>query len=498
MTSNRDAYRDLERRALEVATLGSCSALLGWDERTFLPPAGAAHRGAQVALLARIGHELWTDPRTGQLLDEIDAQSLTDHQVANLREWRRAYQRATKLPASLVEELARVTSEAQGVWQEAKRSSDFVAFRPSLEKIIGLKRQEADCVGYAAARYDALIDEFEPGVTTQQVRDLLGGLAAGLSPLVAEIVERQSKRPSVEWDCEFSVAAQEKLCREVASAVGFDFDRGRLDSTEHPFCSGMGPGDCRILTRFHSRRPFEAFFGTLHEAGHGLYEQGLDQTRWGTPCGMAASYGIHESQSRLWENQIGRSRPFWKAWGPRFRSAFSDVVDLSDERLWTHVNRVHPSLIRIDADEVTYNLHIAIRFELESAMLSGDLAVAELPTAWQEAFQRYLDLTVPDDARGCLQDIHWSFGGIGYFPTYTLGNLYSAQIMDAAEQRVPGLWEDIAAGSFLRLTKWLNENIHQHGQLYRPVELIERVTGEAPSSAAFLRYLRAKFLGDCG
>lgn len=490
------AYDELITRSREASMLGSCAAVLGWDERTFLPAGAAAHRGAQMALLARLTHEQITQPRVGELLDEVSGITLTEEEAANYRELRRSHDRAKKVPSALVSELAQVTSQAQGVWQEAKQKNDFATFRPWLEKIIALKRKEAECVGYQDSPYDALVDEFEPGARAAELKVLLGSLAKELAPLVAEIVSRQRPVREELWQREFPIAAQELLCREVATAVGFDFHGGRLDTTAHPFCTGIGPGDCRILTRYQINRPFESFFGTLHEAGHGLYEQGLNPERYGTPLGVAASFGIHESQSRLWENQIGRSRAFWSAWYPKFHSAFPAALnDVTEEQFCQAANAVRPSLIRIDADEATYNLHIVLRFELELALLTGDLPVADLPTAWNAKIREYFNIPVPDDAHGCLQDIHWSFGGIGYFPTYTLGNLYAAQFMDAAQRDLPGLWDDVQRGQFSRLTTWLREKVHCHGQQFRPNELCRRITGRSLTPQPFLSYIRNKFLG---
>lgn len=488
-------YQELISRVREIAVLGSCGAVLGWDERTFLPEAAAPHRGAQMALLARIGHEMFTDPRIGELIEASKASTLIADEQANLREIRRNYKRATKVPKQLVEELANITSQAQGVWQKAKETNDFALFRPWLEKIVALKRKEADCVGFQESPYDALVDEFEPGARTAELKTLFADLARDLAPLVAEIIERNKPLRQDFWTGEFSVVAQEKLSREICAAMGFDLSRGRLDTTAHPFCTGIGPGDCRILTRYHVNRPMESFFGTMHEAGHGLYEQGLEGDHWGTPLGTAASFGIHESQSRLWENMIGRSRAFWDGYFAKFQEAFAPKLDrVKVSEFWQKVNEVRPSLIRIDADEATYNLHIILRFELESAMLTGDLAVADLPSAWNERFKKYFGLEVPDEARGCLQDIHWSFGGIGYFPTYTLGNLYAAQFMTTIEHDLPKLWDDVRRCQFGGLTQWLRENIHRHGQRYRPDALCERITGQPLSPKPFLNYLRMKFL----
>lgn len=487
------AYDQLIARVRDCSTLGSCGAVLGWDERTFMPAAAAAHRGAQMAILARIGHELFTNPKVGELLGQLDEKTLPEDRSANVREIRRAYSRATRLPNELVEALARVTSQAQGVWQEAKAKNDFKLFQPWLEKIVALKRREADCVGFAESPYDALFDEFEPGGTAASVRSLFAKLAAELSPLVKLIADRMPAVKSELFAGEFPVAAQEALSRQVAVDIGFEFEKGRLDTTAHPFCTGIGPGDCRILTRYHAERPFESFFGTLHEAGHGLYEQGLPADHFGTPLGVAASFGIHESQSRMWENQVGRSRAFWEGYLPRFQRAFAPKWGSATvDDVWLAVNQVRPSFIRIDADEVTYNLHIILRFELEVSLLDGSLPVGDLPGAWNERFQAFFGLTPPSDAMGCLQDIHWSFGGIGYFPTYTLGNLYAAQFAEAATARMP-LDDQIRCGDFAPLTSWLRDNIHRHGQRYRPAELCGRITGRPLSHEPFIAYLKQKF-----
>ena len=491
-------YHQLIRRVRDAAVLGSCAGLLGWDERTYMPRQGAGHRSEQMALLARLGHEMITAPAAGDLLAtaEVETNSLLQDsdQKANLREIRRAYDRAVKLPKSLVEELARVTSQAQGVCQEARRDNDYPKFRPFLDRIIDLKRQEAQAVGFRDSIYDALFDEFEPGATAAETALLFDRLKSELSPMVAAIAD-SGKRPRRDiLEREFPVARQEMFAQAAAVAVGFDFDSGRLDATVHPFCTGLGPGDCRILTRYHLRKFQESFFGVLHEAGHGMYEQGLPASHYGTPVGAAASFGIHESQSRLWENQVGRSLPFWRHFFPRARQTFIEALgDVTLDEFVFAVNDVQPSYIRVDADEATYNLHIILRFELEQDLLTGNLKAADLPGAWSERFQTLFGLTPPDDANGCLQDIHWSFGGFGYFPTYTLGNLYAAQFMAQARRDLPSLDDDLARGEFVTLKHWLNRNIHVQGQRYRPGELCQRVTGRPLDPRPFLDYLRGKF-----
>ncbi|HZY87544.1 MAG TPA: carboxypeptidase M32, partial [Gemmataceae bacterium] len=413
---------------------------------------------------------------------------------ANVRETRRHYDRAVKLPAELVEEIARVTTRAQQAWQEARKASDFAAFRPWLERVVALTRRKAAALGYPSVPYDALLDEYEPGATTAEVTRVFADLRSDLVPLVGALTSsgRRPRRELLERD--YPVPRQEAFSREAATAIGFDFEAGRLDVTTHPFCSGTGPGDVRLTTRYNPRAFNESFFGTLHEAGHGIYEQGLPAEHFGTPLGSAASLGVHESQSRLWENQVGRGRPFWVYFFPRARDAFPAA--LSDAGLddWLFaVNDVRPSFIRVEADEATYNLHILLRFELEQALVSGDLKPADVPGAWGEKFRASFGLTPPDDAHGCLQDIHWSMGGLGYFPTYTLGNLYAAQLMERARADLGDLDGDFRRGEFGRLKGWLNEKVHRQGQRYRAAELCERITGRPLSHRPLLEYLRGKY-----
>ncbi|HKA06837.1 MAG TPA: carboxypeptidase M32 [Gemmataceae bacterium] len=492
------AYAELIRRSKEAAVLASCAALLGWDERTYMPHDGSAFRGDQMALLARLTHEMTTDPKVGECLAVIEGSALVADRESpaaiNTREIRRTYDRAVKLPKELVEELARVTTRAQQVWQEARAKSDFASFRPWLEQIVGLKRREADAVGYKDHPYDALLDEYEPGATAAEVRRVFAALSAELVPLIAAIGQ-SARRPRREiLEREYPVEVQQTFGRRAAEAIGFDFQSGRLDVTTHPFCSGIGPGDCRITTRYNPRFFNEAFFGVLHETGHGIYDQGLLAEHFGTPLGTYCSLGIHESQSRLWENQVGRGRPFWEHFYPRAQNAFPGALsDVRADDFYFAINEARPSLIRVEADEATYNLHIILRFELELNLLTGDLISADVPGAWNERFKKMFALTPPDDRRGCLQDIHWSMGGIGYFPTYTLGNLYAAQLMNSARNQLPGLEDDFTRGQFGRLKSWLNDKVHRPGRSYRSSELCRRVTGEGLRHGPFMDYLRDKF-----
>lgn len=499
MAANAEqSYDELIRRVKEYSLLASCGSVLGWDERTYMPHDGSAHRAEQMALLARLTHEMQTSPRIGELLSDVERSALVkDRESApavNVREIRRTYDRATKIPKELVEEIARVTTRAQQVWQEARKNNDFASFRPWLEKIVALKRREADAIGYKDTPYDALLDEFEPGATAAEITRTFAALRAELVPLVGAIVG-SGKRPRREiLEREYPVDRQQVFGQAAAAAIGFDFRGGRLDVTTHPFCSGIGPGDCRITTRYNPRHFNDAFFGILHEAGHGIYDQGLPPEHFGTPVGNFVSLGIHESQSRMWENFVGRGRPFWEHFFPRARQVFLDTLrDVSLDEFVFAINDVQPSFIRVEADEATYNMHVILRFELEQDLIRGDLRPADVPGAWNEKFWKSFNLTPPTDTLGCLQDVHWSFGGIGYFPTYTLGNMYAAQFMEQVHKDLGQLDGDFRRGDFSRLKGWLNEKIHRPGQRYRAGELCQQVTGKPLSHKPLLHYMRQKY-----
>jgi carboxypeptidase Taq len=451
--------------------------------------------------------------------------------AVNVRELRRAYDRRTKLPRSLVEELARTTSLAQHEWVASHAANDFARFRPWLERIFQLKRQESACLAEGTpcgapssgaspvvgqilpgnkpgqyAVYDPLLDEFEPGATAVELAGVFQSLKRELVPLVATLGERAARRRADHSGSEtigagagiltrhFPREKQRLFVEAAAGALGFDFSRGRLDVTAHPFCTGIGPGDCRITTRYDEHQFSDAFFGVLHEVGHGLYEQGLDPGHYGTPVGEAASLGVHESQSRLWENAVGRGLAFWMYWFPLAQQIFHEALsDVSIEAFHRAVNRVEPSLIRVQADEATYNLHIIVRFELEQALLSGALAAADVPAAWNEQYRETLGVTPRTDAEGCLQDIHWSAGLVGYFPTYTLGNIYAAQLFARAHAELADLDGAFARGNFRPLLEWLRAQVHVHGQRYRPAKLIERITGSKPDHRPLVESLRRKY-----
>lgn len=492
------AYDDLVTELREIALLNSINSVLGWDERTQMPAKGAEHRASQSSLLARLVHERTTARRVGELLATVENSTLVkdpeSDAAVNVREARRTYDRATKLPSSLVEALTHAAVMGQQAWGEARAKNDYPAFRPWLEKLLGLKREEAACVGNALGNpYDALLDEFEPGMTAAEVRTTFEQLRGPLVELVGKIVDSGRRAPLEILERRYPSAGQETLARDAAKAIGFDFEAGRLDVSLHPFCTGLGPGDTRMTTRYDESYFGDAFFGVLHETGHALYDQGLDAAHFGTPRGEAVSLGIHESQSRLWENLVGRSRAFWRFFLPKAKETFGETLaDVDEDRWYRAVNDVRPSLIRTEADEATYNLHVLLRFELEQPMLTGELAPADVPAAWSERMQKYLGVAPPDDARGCLQDIHWSGGAFGYFPTYTLGNLYAAQFFEQARQDLGDLDAQFTCGEFAPLLGWLRKNIHAHGKRYTAAQLAQRVTGKPLSAEPLLRHLRKK------
>lgn len=507
-SESNSTYAELCGLVREGVTLASVSSLLNWDQETYMPPAGAEARAEQQSLLAGIAHERKTHPRIGELLSACERdRDLTgdpDSETArNIREMRRDYDREAKLPKSFVEEWAKVTSQATEVWKEARQKSDFKMFAPWLDRVFGLARQRAACLGTPAGGepYDALLDEYEPGATAKELDATFAGLRPRLADLIARVAASKKKIDLKPLQVKVEAARQHQFGLMVLEAIGFDLRAGRLDTTTHPFCSGIAPGDTRLTTRYRDERFTDALYGTLHEAGHGMYEQGLPKlvkngggvALYGTPLSQDISLGIHESQSRMWENFVGRSKSFWKWALPRAKKAFGRglaVYTVND--LFRAVNTCVPSLIRVEADEGTYNMHIMIRFELERAVLSGSLNAADVPAEWNRRYKSLLGIDVPDDRRGCLQDVHWSFGLVGYFPTYTLGNLYAAQLWEKINADLPDLDGQIAKGKFVGLKEWLNQHIHKHGRRWRAGELCQRVTGKPLSAEPLLRHLEGK------
>jgi len=475
--------------------LNSISCVIEWDQNTYMPPAAAAYRAEQFAVLGERSHRLFTARVVGDLLAECEQQGFAADSVeaANVREWRHHYDRATKLPSSFVVKFERTKSLAYETWREARGQSKFELFKPHLIKMVGLVRQKAEYLGYEASPYDALLEGYEPGARTEQIGRLFGELRPGIMGLLEQVRERAAA-PATGLQGSYPVAAQQAFNRRVAEAIGFDFKAGRIDTTTHPFCNTLGAGDCRLTTRYDERDFTDSMYSILHETGHGLYEQGLPAEHFGTPAGTAVSMGIHESQSRLWENHVGRSRSFWEYWHPIACEYFPSVKQLTPEQVYRAVNRVRTSFIRTDADQVTYDLHIMLRFDVEVKLVTRQLEVADVPAYWNEQFEQMSGLKVTKDAEGCLQDVHWSSGGIGYFPTYTLGNLNAAQLMQAARRENASLDADLRQGQYQTLLNWLRHKIHQEGSRHRPQELMEKVTGQATGIQAHLQLLREKFL----
>ena len=493
-----EAYAELLRRVREETLLTTIEALLEWDEETYMPPGGVENRSEQLALIAGLLHERGTDPQFGELLEAVEGSDLVADGEApaavNVRALRREYDRFVRLPRSLVEELARTTALAQPAWAAARTAGEFERFRPYLERIVALKRAEAECVGYVEEPYDALLEDYEPGLRSGVVARLFGALRRELIPLAGRIAGAARQPDASVLRRHFPRERQRQFGEAVAAAIGFEFRRGRLDLGVHPSCSSIGPGDCRISARFIERDFAGGFFTILHEVGHGLYEQGLDPTHYATPLGEAPSVGADEAQARLWENRVGRERRFWDHFFPRARDLFPESLgDVSLEEFHFAVNRVVPSLVRVRADEVTYNLHIMIRFDLERALLGGSLAVADLPDAWRSAYRQTLGVTPKNDAEGCLQDGHWADGLIGYFPTYTVGDVFAAQLFARAEQELSDLGDQFARGEFAPLVQWLARRVYQQGARYPSARLIQEVTGSSPDHRPLLRILTAKY-----
>lgn len=489
-------FDDLLAHVRETTLLHSTADALEWDERTGLPVAAQEYRADQVTLLRGLVHRRRTDPQVGHWLEKLLGEGDTnDDRESTIQRLYKDYQRDLRMPQTLVESLARATMRGQQTWDTARRNNDYAAFRPALDEILHLKRQQANCLAEEGqSLYDALLDEYEPGAKAVDLQTMFADLRESLGQLIAKVQGAQ-RQPDVSiLERKYEIEAQKKISRMAAEKIGFDFRRGRLDETSHPFCTTLGPDDCRILTRYESNWFPGGLFGTLHEAGHGLYEQGLKREWYGLPPGSFVSLGMHESQSRLWENLVGRSKSFWDYFFPIIKQAFpGTLADVSVADFHFAVNTVRPSLIRVEADEATYNLHIIVRFELEKALLEGDLSTQDLPHAWNQKYRDVVGISPDSDTDGVLQDVHWGAGLIGYFPTYSLGNIYGAQLYEAAERQLGDLQPMFLTGDFQPLLKWLQSNVHEHGQNLDPSKLIERATGAPPTSEPLIRSLTDRY-----
>ncbi|MCH8960702.1 MAG: carboxypeptidase M32 [Bacteroidetes bacterium] len=480
-----------------VADLNAAADVLEWDQETYMPDGAAEVRGHQVATLRKLAHEFFTADEVGTLLEALapatQALDPVSTEASLVRVARRDYEKALKIPAALVAEMAEAVARGKQAWRKARESDTYATFAPHLERLIDLNVQKAEALGYDDCLYDALLDQYEEGMKTATVEAVFADLRARLVPIVHAIAEREPPDDRVLRQT-FDKQKQWDFGLEVIKDFGYDFDRGRQDLSTHPFTTSFSITDVRLTTRVDERYLPSALFGTLHECGHGLYEQGIDLALDRTPLADGTSLAMHESQSRLWENLVGRSRAFWQRYYPRLQTFFPDqLAGVSLDAFYRGINKVEPSLIRVEADEVTYNLHVMLRFELEQAMVEGRVTVAELPDLWNEKMEEYLGLRPETDADGVLQDIHWSLGAIGYFPTYSLGNLMSAQLFDQAKQDLPDLEARIAAGQFAELLGWLRTNIHQYGRKLEALDILERVTGEGLQAGPWLDYIREKY-----
>jgi len=490
--------KELDREARHLA---HAAAVISWDQQTYMPKNAVEGRAQQQALLEGLHHARITDPEVGTLLAACGSTEAEPSGPATrpeidrafLRAKEREYRLSTRLPGSFVREMAELTSRSQAVWAHARADNDFALFRPHLEKIVEMTIRMADYLGYEEHPYDALLDQYEPYMRSSEVKRVFDELQTGLVPLVAKIgAARQVDDSFLHLD--YPLDRQEAFSKQLMVALGYDIDRGRLDTSTHPFTTTLGSDDVRITTRYHRNLLQSSIFSTIHETGHALYEQGFGEGLSGTLLAEGTSLGIHESQSRMWENTIGRSEPFWSHWLPTLQEIFPEQLSgVSVEQFYRAVNKVEPSFIRVEADEVTYGLHVILRYRMEMALISGELKVADAPEAWRELSRELLGIVPETDRDGILQDVHWSFGGIGYFPTYALGNLYAAQFFHTMERQIPQLRDGIARGETGPILEWLRENIHRHGSSLSASELVRRITGEPLSPQFFLAYLNRKY-----
>lgn len=488
------AWEQLLPRLREIDHLASAARLLHWDQAVMMPPAGGAARAAAIATLQGLLHERLTAPEVGGLLDDLAAEdSLDDDQRAHVRVFRRDYEKATKVPPDLVKALAELEGLAYQAWTEARPASDFGVLRPHLERLVELKKEQADALGWENERYDALLDPYEPGMTTAEVEAMFAELGEGLRPLVDEVLDSTPHPPDF-LTRTYDPSKQEAFSQWLVQVLGFDTTAGRLDTSPHPFTAHIGAGDVRQTTKADPRDLMMSIFATIHETGHALYEQGIPERLLGLPASRPASLGLHESQSRMWENQVGRSRPFTEFMLPHLKEHFPEELGmLSPDDFYRGANHPRRTLIRVTADELTYNLHVALRFEIEIALFRDELAVADLPDAWDAGMEKHLGIRPESHGDGVLQDMHWSIGALGYFPTYTLGNLYAAAMFARARDDLPGLDDDLRGGDGSRLLAWLREKVHVHAYLRPAKEIGEDVIGAPLSARPFLDHVREKF-----
>lgn len=481
--------------AREAAVIRSIASTLGWDQETYMPKAATPHRADQISWLSSQAHELVTSDEWQRALDKAqaadDGSDVTT--ATNLALLREQLERDQKLSAEIVKRDSEATSLAKHAWAKARQSDDFAAFAPHLDTLLGIAREKAELWGYEDEPYDALLHNYERATPTREVAALFDSVESELREIAAAAVDKSKSHGASLPAGNFPIAEQQAFNAKVAEAMGLDFGAARIDTATHPFCTNLGPGDQRLTTRYHENDFTSSLFGVLHEAGHGFYEMGLPKEDFGLPSGSSLSLGIHESQSRLWENHIGRSRGFWEKWYPIAKEHFHQLADLNLEDFMLHVQRANYTAIRVEADEATYDIHILLRFDLERRMLKGEIAVKDIPEAWNEGFEARFGFRPSNNAEGCLQDIHWSMGGIGYFPTYSLGNFNAAQLYKAALED-PTVARACDEADYIPLLDWMRDKIHTKGALPEPADLIESATGEAPNTAAYLDHLRERYL----
>jgi carboxypeptidase Taq len=491
-----DRYQEITQKA---ADLNYAAAVLGWDQETYMPPKGYAARGRQLATLATQAHALLTSNEYRDLLEQLSKDdSLTDLQAANVRLSLEDYQKAATLPEAFVETLTQATSTALNAWTKARHANDYRIFEPQLAQMIGLKREQATLYGYAAHPYDALLDDYEKGMSVTILDGVFAQVRAELPSLLQDIAGKPQVDDSF-FNRGFPRDAQWQFSLDVLRSIGYDFEAGRQDYSEHPFTTSFAATDVRVTTRVSEDDLASLLWSSIHEGGHALYEQGLPDTQYGMPLGAAASLSIHESQSRLWENCVGRGLSFWKHFFPVLQQRFPEQLKgVTMQGFYAGMNKVQPSLIRTEADELSYHFHVMIRYELEKALIEGSLDPKELRDAWNAKYQQYLGIRPPDDVHGILQDVHWSHGSFGYFPTYSLGSFYAAQFWEQAKKEISGMEQQIEAGNPEALLHWLRDAIHQHGRRYRSEELSNRITGRGLDFGAFMRYAKEKYAGIYG
>jgi carboxypeptidase Taq len=494
----QDIASDFKQCIRKIRSYEEALGLLYWDLRTGAPKKGVETRSDAIGVLSSEMFKLSVSKEMGEYLEALREpeayKELNEIEQRMVSESFKAYEKSKKIPPDMYQEYVVLTSQAESIWEEAKEENNFAKFQPYLEKIVDFNRKFVELWGYEGHPYNTLLEPYEPGMTVEKLDQVFSALRDELVPLLKQIADSSNKPEAGFLQADYPKAQQREFSLYILKQLGYDFDAGRLDESVHPFATGLNPGDVRITTSFLPNEVSFALFGTIHECGHALYEQNISKDLIGTNLCSGASMGIHESQSRFWENKVGSSRPFWQRYLKELKQTFPEQLkDVNEEGFYKAINEVKPSLIRIKADEMTYNLHIIIRYEIEKALISGDLKVADLPQVWNQKYEEYLGITPPTDAEGVLQDVHWAGGAFGYFPSYALGNMYAAQLLNQIREDLPSFNQDIEAGDFSSIKQWLVENIHQYGQLLTPEELIKKATGESLNPKYLTQYLQTKY-----